>query len=189
MQTIDFQKEELRKKYILVRNEIRNKKEKSKIITDRIKMDKAYKEAKVIALYKSFSSEVDTTELINYSIDMNKTVALPKVVGDELVFYKINSLEDSLVKSEFGVEEPVENDTNLIDKTNIDLVIVPGVCFDREKNRLGFGKGFYDKFLSNTEAKTIAICFNEQILDKQLLPITSNDIKMQQIITDVEILI
>ena len=189
MQTIDLKKDELRKKYIFIRNNIKNKKEKSKIITDRIKMSDAYKDAKVIALYKSFSSEVDTSELINYSIGINKIVALPKVVGNELVFYKINSLNDTLIKSEFGVEEPVENEVNLIDENDIDLVIVPGICFDREKNRLGFGKGYYDRFLSNIDAKTIAVCFNEQILKTQILPTNNNDIKMHQIITDAGIYI
>lgn len=188
MQKVDLEKEELRKKYILIRNYIKNKQEKSKLITDRIIIDEFYKKAKVVALYKNLSSEVDTSELINYSINMNKIVALPKVVDNDLLFYKIHSLNDNLVKSCFEVEEPIANDVNLIDKNIIDLVIVPGVCFDREKNRLGFGKGYYDRFLCDIKAKTIAVCFHEQVLDNVLLPVNNYDIKMQRIITDMEVL-
>lgn len=180
------EKQDLRKKYTLIRNEVKNKKEKSKKIIEKIKANDMYKKARVIALYKSLLSEVDTTELINYSINIKKIVVLPRVSNNELKFYKINSLKDKFIKSKFGVEEPVGNENNYINKTNIDLIVVPGLCFDKEKNRLGFGKGYYDRYLASTELKSIGVCFNEQILDRQLIPITSNDVKMQLVITDVE---
>lgn len=181
----EIEKKNLRKKYISIRNSINHKKGKSQSITKKVIENEIYKKAKVVALYKSLLSEVDTRELIEYSIASGKIVALPRVVDNELKFYKINSLEDTLKKSKFGVEEPVEDEMNLIDKCDIDLVIVPGICFDKEKNRLGFGKGFYDRFLNHTNLETIAICFHEQIIDQ--VPTNENDIKMRQIITDKEI--
>ena len=60
------------------------------------------------------------------------------------------------------------------------------MCFDKNKNRLGFGKGYYDKYLENTKIKRIGICFTEQLVDE--IPITENDIKMDLIITDKEII-
>ena len=66
---------------------------------------------------------------------------------------------------------------------DIDLMIIPGVCFDREKNRLGFGKGYYDRYLNNN-VKKMAICFEKQVLDKELLPVDRYDKKMDIIITD-----
>jgi len=187
MSQIEFKKQELRKEYIKIRNNIDNKNEKSKIIISRVIKDVAYKNAKIIGIYKSFAFEVNTSELIEYSINIGKIVALPKVVNNELKFYKINSLADNLIKSEFGVEEPLENEENFITKNNIELIIVPGICFDKEKNRLGFGKGYYDRLLINTKLKTIAICFYEQIMESENLPTTNNDIKIQKIITDQKI--
>ena len=64
----------------------------------------------------------------------------------------------------------------------IDLIIVPGICFDKANNRLGFGKGYYDKYLANKNIKKFGICFKEQLLDD--IPTDNNDIKMDLIITD-----
>ena len=136
-------KEVLRKKYISIRNNIQNKEEKAKIITRKVIADEMYKEAKIVALYKSLASEVSTEELIRQALLDGKIVALPRIYFDDLRFYKI-SLDDSFNKSNFGVEEPEEKEENFINKDQIDLVIVPGVCFDKNKNRMGFGKGFYD---------------------------------------------
>lgn len=178
------QKQQLRKEFISIRNNIKNKDEKSNLIFEKVKLAEEYRTAQVIAMYKSLPSEVDTTELIKYSLDIGKMVALPKIEDDEINFYKIDSLNKAFVKSEFGVEEPISNVKNYINKKEIDLVIVPGLCFDRENNRLGFGKGFYDKFLAGVKAKTFGICFEEQILSDGVLPIEKYDIKMKKIITD-----
>lgn len=186
MNNIEINKRILRKEYIGRRNSIPNKDEKSLIIFEKLIKSCEYKNASVLALYKSLPSEVDTTELIKYSIVIGKVVALPKVVNNELKFYKINSSNDNFIKSKFGVEEPLGNNEDFISKNNIDLVIVPGLCFDKEKNRLGFGKGYYDGFLNGTDLKTIAICFQEQIIN-DILPVTNDDIKVQKIITDKEI--
>lgn len=184
MNEIFVQKQELRKKYLKIRNEVLDKEKKSEVIMNKIIATSDYKKANVIALYKSFSSEVDTSKIIEHSIKIGKTVVLPKVVGNILKFYKIKSLKDNFLKSKFGIEEPIENDLNYIELSSIDLIIVPGLCFDKEKNRLGFGKGYYDRLLKNTKSKTIAICFKEQVLKNSLLPVAEDDIKVNEIITD-----
>ena len=179
-------KNEVRKRYIKIRKNIEDKELKSKIITEKIIQSDVYKNATIVALYKNLKSEVDTNLLIEYSIRLGKTIVLPKITNETMEFYKIDSINEQLIKSKFGVEEPSGEKDNLINKENIDLIIVPGVCFDKEKNRMGFGKGYYDKYLENSNLITIGICFSEQILDK--LPVTANDIKMEQIITDTFIL-
>lgn len=176
-------KEEIRKEYISIRSDIKNKKEKSLAIINKIKEEKTYKNAKVVALYKSLKTEVDTSELIKYSIKNGKVVVLPRVEKDELKFYEISSLNNEFVKSAFGIEEPIANESKFVGKEKIDLLIVPGVCFDIEKNRLGFGKGYYDRFLENSNLETIGICFEEQIIEG-MLPIAKNDIQLKKIITD-----
>ena len=184
MEDIEIKKEKLRKEYKSIRSNVNNKIEKSRDITNKLVRNENFEKAKVLAIYKSFGTEVDTAELINYSINIGKTVVLPKVEGDELKFYKVNSINENFIKSSFGVEEPLGNESNFVDKTCIDLVIVPGLCFDREKNRLGFGRGYYDRYLKNEDLKTIGICFDEQILEKEILPITEDDVKLDEIITD-----
>lgn len=176
-----MKKEDLRKEFISIRNKIPNKLEKSKIIMQKIIEDEFYKKANIVALYKNLPSEVDTNLLIKYSIEKGKTVVLPKVVCNDLQFYKID-LNEKLNKSGFGVEEPLGLDENLVKSEEMDLVIVPGVAFDEQKNRIGFGKGYYDRFLANTNLNTIGICFEEQIANE--IVAEKNDIKMKKIITD-----
>lgn len=178
-----MQKQKLREEYQTIRNNIKNKKEKSQCITEKLKQNILYKNAKIVALYKSLPFEVDTAKIIEHALICGKIVALPRVVGEELKFYRITK-DEMLIKSKFGVEEPIGDERNFIDKPEIDLVIVPGLCFDEEGNRLGFGKGYYDRFLANTELKTIAVCFKEQIIRNGFVPVDSNDVKMQMIITD-----
>ena len=180
---IDKKKSEIRKKYLILRKNIVNKELKSEIIFSNLIQTEEYKNAKIIALYKSLETEVNTTKLIDYSINNGKVVALPRVVNNELMFYKI-SINDKLEKSKFGVYEPISNNENIINKDEIDLIIVPGICFDEEMNRLGFGKGFYDRYLYNCRSKFIGICFEEQILYNKILPVTKYDVKMPKIITD-----
>ena len=173
-------KQTIRSLYLEVRNNIQDKEIKSKKITKKIIETNEYKKAKVIALYKNLKSEVSTDELINYSLRIGKIVVLPKVTDNNLIFYKINK-DTNFIKSNFGVLEPDNN--NYISKEDIDLVITPGICFDKYKNRVGFGKGYYDRFLEGTNLKTIGICFQEQITN-DVIETTYNDIKMDLIITD-----
>lgn len=176
------EKNKIRKEYILIRKNIKNKQEKSNQIFDKVITTAEYKDAKVIAIYKNISSEVDTTDLIKYSIAVGKIVVLPKAKESVLEFYKLESVNETFEKSKLGIEEPLGKIENFIDNKNIDLVIVPGICFDLEKNRLGFGKGYYDRLLKEKEFKSIGICFDEQIMER--VPTNDNDMKVNMIITD-----
>ena len=171
-------KQTLRKKYLEIRKNLSDKNLKSELIFNKIINTKEYQNSHVIALYKSLDSEVNTDELIDYSLSIGKIVLLPKVINDDMIFYQITN-QTIFVKSNFGVYEPMEE--NHYDG-KIDLIIVPGVCFDKNNNRLGFGKGYYDKYLANKNIKKIGICFKEQLLDN--LPADINDIKMDLSITD-----
>lgn len=182
---INAKKKEIRKKYLAIRKNIINREEKTKEILDRLLNDSTYQKANTIALFKSFNFEVDTNSIIDISLSNNKVVALPRIEQDEIVFYKIDS-KSILVKNKYKIEEPISKKDNYIEKENIDLVIVPGLCFDRSGNRLGYGKGFYDRFLSGTSIRTIAICFDEQLLDEGLLPASNSDVKIEEIITNKE---
>ncbi len=169
-------KDELRNKYKIIRDNIKDKDIKSSIIKNKVINTIEYQNSKVIALYKNLGSEVKTNELIDYALNDNKIVVLPKVIGNTLVFYKTDN--KSFTKSKYNIYEPIE--TDIVD--NIDLFIVPGICFDKYKNRLGFGKGYYDRALK-TNSKKIGICFEEQIYENRI-KVDPFDIRMDKIITD-----
>lgn len=181
-------KKDLREKYKKIRNDIENKELKSKIITDKIINSEIFNESEVVALYSNLPSEVDTTFLINNSLNKGKIVLLPKVIDKfSMEFYKIESIKDLNVGS-FGIKEP--NNINKISREDIDLIIVPGICFDNSFNRIGFGKGYYDKYLYNdNKIIKIGICFDEQILANNSIETTEFDIKMDMILTDKNTLI
>lgn len=181
-------KQELRKYYLEQRRTISDKELKSKDITNKIISLKDYEMAKVIALYNSLESEVDTQNLIKERLENNKIVVLPKVINKtEMKFYKISSL-DELERGAFGIYEPIENENNLVEPNEIDLMIIPGVCFDKNKNRVGFGGGYYDRYLSGeNNIFKVGICFDEQLLKDEYIEAEDNDIKMDIIVTDREI--
>lgn len=184
MDKVEIEKKSLRKKYKIIRENIEDKKIKSDIIFKNIIQTTEYKNAKIIAAYSSFGDEVDTLNLIEYSIKLNKIIALPRIIDNNLKFYRIYSLEDKMKKNKFGINEPIEDEENYIEDKEIDLVIIPGLCFDVNKNRLGFGRGFYDRFLESKNFKSIAICFEEQVIKEKIIPTTDKDIKVNKIITE-----
>ena len=174
-------KEEIRKKSIEIRKNITNTDIKSNIIFEKIINLDIYKKSKVIGIYNSLSSEVNTNKIIEYSFNNGKIVVLPKIVNNDIKFYKIEK-DKKYIKSKFGVLEPIGIEDKYILKDNIPLMIIPGVSFDKNKNRMGFGKGYYDKYLENSNTYKIGICFQEQICEK--LIVNSNDIKMDIVITN-----
>ncbi len=173
-------KNELRKVLIIERNNILNKDNLSTIITNKLLELDIYKKAQIIALYNSLESEVDTNYLIQELLK-NKIVLLPRVIDDEMVFIKINN-NTIYENSNLGIMEPVGEIYN----NKIDLIIVPGVAFDYHFNRLGFGKGYYDKYLRNNSIYKIGVCFDKQLISQ--LPIDSYDIPMDMIITEKRVL-
>lgn len=99
-----------------------------------------------------------------------------------MVFIKINSLEN-LVTSSYGILEPVGDKSNF-NVDNLGLIVMPGLAFDKQGNRLGYGGGYYDKFLSSNKIdnKKIALAYDFQVLDK--VPSEKHDIKIDSIITE-----
>lgn len=184
MDDINLKKEKIRKEYLLIRKQILNKDTKSIKIAEKVLNLNSIINANVIAIYKSLDSEVSTKYLIDKLKILKKTIVIPKVCEKELKFYEID--ETKLIKSKFGVEEPTGNE-NCFSKDKIDIVIVPGICFDKEKNRLGFGKGYYDRFLSGEKINTIGICFEDQIYEN-VLPTFEFDMKVDMIVTENKIL-
>ena len=94
---------------------------------------------------------------------------------------------DQLESVYSGLLEPIESKTNLVEPSDIDLLIVPGIAFDSEGFRMGFGGGYYDRFLQSFKGNTVSLAFREQIVSN--LPKEDHDIPVEKIITDVDIFI
>lgn len=181
------QKKFFRKKYSEIRKVITGKEEKSEAIFSALINTDEYENAGCIALYKSFGSEADTSNIALHALFCGKTVAYPRVCGSDMKFYGYYK-NMPFQKSCFGIQEPFDEEKNIVSPEKFDLVIVPGLCFDKSKNRLGYGGGFYDRFLIKISAVKIALCFDEQIIKNGSLPVSENDVKADLIITDKRII-
>lgn len=153
-------------------------------IFNKIIKSEAYKRAETIFIYVSFSGEVDTHRLIEYALKDNKVVCIPKVISkkDGMKAVQINSLKE-LTEGLYGILEPSSFQKE-VSKDKIDLVFMPGVAFDMNGGRVGYGGGFYDKFLKEVSKDTIkiALAYDFQILNK--VPIEPHDEKVNGIITN-----
>lgn len=183
MKTVTENKNELRCYYLKIRKNINNKLEKSLKIINKLIETEEFKKAKNIALYKNLKSEVDTNYILEYAIKSGKNVSLPRVYEEKLIFYKVD-INENYELSNYGIEEPQQCQEKIMPSNEIELIIVPGVCFDLKRNRLGYGGGYYDRFLENKAMNIIGICFDEQLSKDKLIPINKTDIKMNKIITE-----
>jgi len=138
-----------------------------------------------IHIYISKDSEVETHQLIFTLLERNINVVCPRIHKDsELKHFAINSFED-LKKNKYGILEPKEGLASFsID--NLDAIIVPGLAFTRAGDRIGYGKGFYDRFLIKTKAVSIGLGFDKQVINK--LPHNKDDSILDYIVTEKEII-
>lgn len=142
-----------------------------------------FQNAKIVLAYYSMPDEVDTHRLIK-THHSQKQFLLPVVNNDELILKKYIS-EESMLTSDYGIKEPTSD--TFLEYDQIDLVIVPGVAFDRTLNRMGRGKGFYDRLLPKIKAPKIGVCFDFQLFDE--IPTYQGDIKMNMIVSQNEVIV
>lgn len=130
----------------------------------------------VIASFVSFRDEIDTAPL-NMQLARKELLALPKIEPDGLSFYLVNDLGRQLDPSSFGILEPIPS--LCTPATNLHLILVPGLAFDHDHHRLGYGKGHYDRYLANHSIHSIGIGFKEQLT--AALPNDPHDIALSEI--------
>lgn len=170
-----------REKCLKIRKEIKEKDRKSAFICEKLLSLDIYKTSNTIAAYWALPNEVDLFPFIKRVLKDGKAIALPRVVNDQLFFYQYH-LGDKLEGSSFRVLEPEKRDKYYINNKDIDLFIVPGLVFDKNNNRMGYGKGFYDRALKETPSFKIGVTFKDLIF--QEIPHNENDIKMDMVIGD-----
>ncbi|MBR5535798.1 MAG: 5-formyltetrahydrofolate cyclo-ligase [Clostridia bacterium] len=137
-----------------------------------IRNTSCYKNAKTVMLYMPIKGEADVTGLLSD----DKVFLTPVTEGEDMSACLVGDVTEGA----FGVMEPIEKEA--FDKDKIDLVIVPGVAFDKAFNRMGFGKGYYDRFLKDMRAIKIGVCHLFQIVDH--IPCEKHDVKMDMIVTE-----
>ena len=135
---------------------------KSQRLTELLLATDAYRQAKTIYGYLPYNQEVRTEALLEQALRDGKRVAVPKCYGDEMRFIYLDDLS-KVEKGYCGIPEPVDDEPVGDDPTA--LVLMPGLAFDEEGHRIGYGGGFYDKFLmQEPEHPTLALCYDFQML-------------------------
>ncbi len=178
-------KKELRRAYLEKRDALpdNERAEASAVICCRVLNSEAYNAADKICLYKAIGSEVDLKVLENACFLNKKRVFLPVMTGKhEMVFVEVKK-DTKLYKNKYGIEEPKIKKGDLLKPDENTLAIVPGLIFGNNRYRIGYGGGYYDRFLSENQAvHTAGVCFDMQI--KGSIAHDENDIPVNEIYTE-----
>lgn len=186
-------KEDLREKYFEKRQSLSNKfiNEKSKLIIDKLRdyvIENAYEN---IMIFVSFRNEIKTHDLIkSWLNDNQKNIFVPYIDKDlnEMRISKIDSFENDLIPGVFDILEPREELKSNKKIKELDLIVVPGLIFSQEGYRIGYGGGYYDKFLAEIDRKVdkVGIAFSDFVVDT--LPVDDYDQPVDKLITEKEII-
>ena len=159
--------------------ELENKRKADQALIQRLRSLPAYQATSVIATYLSFPHEVDTSFLIDAAQEDGKQVVIPKTYPKgcmEFVAYDPQNLKPTA----FGLLEP-EDATQAVDQSKIDLIHVPGVAFQKDGYRIGYGGGYYDRYLADFDGATVSTIYACQEVDFAPAP---HDIPVQEVIVD-----
>lgn len=151
-------------------------------IAQRLFSEESWEQAEIIGVTISKVPEVDTYQIIRKAWQENKQIVIPKCYPeDKTMSFRTLKAFNQLESVFYGLLEPIEKQTKEVPKQNIDLLIVPGLAFTRDGYRLGFGGGYYDRFLQDYHGKALSLAFNLQLVSE--LPIEQHDIPIKRIIT------
>lgn len=165
-----------------LRDQLEGRQEKSETIAVFLRASQWYREAKRVFLYLSFRSEVDTWKLLEQIWNDGKETAVPRTEGTDLVFCLIESREE-LMSGFCGIQEPLRSCQTVRPKVG-DLILVPGAAFDGRGFRMGYGGGFYDRFLSGIpgSCRRIGLAFESQVFEE--IPTDLHDCRLDGVITE-----
>ena len=143
---------------------------------------KGFAEARIILTYVSTEREIDTRGLISHCLEVGKKVAVPRTGVHTIAFYEITSL-DELEQGRFGIAEPKGHCKSVqISRENARaFCVVPALACSADGFRLGYGKGYYDRFLRTFSGTTAALCYSEKVME---LPVEPHDVAVNLVITE-----
>lgn len=174
-------KKDIRKRVLVERNFIKKEEwtEKSLRIYEKVITHPFFYNAEEIYCYIDFRNEVGTEKIIEKAWNLGKKVAVPKVMGSFMEFFYIQNWNE-LSPGNWGIMEPKKENQAL--GSNV-LVIMPGAVFDKEKHRIGYGRGYYDQYLDkHLDYQTMALAFELQMLEN--IPADEHDICPKIIVTE-----
>lgn len=164
------------KRQLLLEEKLR----RSDTIMAQVEQQEVFRNAKVVLLYWSMADEVQTHAFVDRWY-RDKVLLLPCVQGDDLVLRRYTGPECLVTGEQFGIGEPTGPEWT--DLETVDLIVVPGVAFDSHGNRMGRGRGFYDRMLKSTpNAVKIGVAYGFQMLDT--IPVEPHDVPMDSVIHD-----
>lgn len=186
-QNIGELKKKLRKEFLLKRSTVSDS-EKYRIshqLVKKIRASGCYRSSKIIMAYSSMKNEIQLDEFFEVCFRDKKILTIPFIISKGVMKAVIVPSFEALEIGKFNIRTVRNELRSFIDVKNINLIIVPGLAFDLECNRLGLGGGYYDKFLSQAIiAKKIALAYNFQLVKK--LPSEIHDVKLDMILTESE---
>lgn len=171
-----MKKADIRKEMLTKRSCIEDREKKNSDIMSRLLSLKAYKKAQTIMVYMSCRGEADTLKIIEKSIDDGKKLCAPVCIDKKTMVAKSFDDLSQLIKGAYGILEPVGDIVK-----NIDLILVPGVAFNENLHRIGYGAGYYDRFLKETTAKSVGLFYEMQ---KAEFLADETDVSLDIIITE-----
>ncbi len=183
-------KKQIRQKILALRNELdeNERARRTAGIISNIRKLQDFEDAGQVLLFVGYGSEPDTLELIQECLKNGKKVFCPVVQKDEMEFYEILDTAE-LTEGYRGIMEPEPDELKKYIQGDKDFMLLPGTAFDREGNRIGYGKGFYDKYLTRGfNGKQAAAAFSFQVLENGRIPAEPTDRKIKCIVTEQEII-
>lgn len=154
-----------------------------------------WQRAEIVFAFCSMPGEVEMNGLIQTALEQGKQVGIPRIAGDDLIFHQLVRIDEEFVTHSYGIREPAATWPVMYPsemRGHALLIITPGLAYDRQKYRLGRGKGFYDRFFahlktcSSLNAFRVGLCFSEQLLDN--VPVGAHDLPVDAVITEQEML-
>lgn len=174
---------------------VRKSLDEAKIISKSLEIEKLFfkltglENINNLLIYMACNKEVQTKRIINKCLERNIKIYLPTIDKERIFFYRVFDINNELEKGPFGIYQPKTNKQNLLkDKNEIDLIVVPGLAFDEKGGRIGYGKGYYDKFLRMVppDKSIIAFAFEFQVVRETIL--FSHDVPVHKIVTEKRII-
>lgn len=184
-------KKQIRSRILKARNALTEEErdQKSREICERLLQSSFYEEAQDILLYASYGSEVQTQLIFDKAVSEGRQVFYPRVIdGETMQFFRVTDLS-GLQEGYRGIREPRADGAAYTQQGKAAgrraLLIMPGAAFDGEKNRIGYGKGFYDRFLgAGFAGMKIALAFDVQILQEEQIPARETDVRPDLILSE-----
>ena len=180
-------KSEIRARALRRRRDLADKDRRSRAICERFQNLQAFRDCGTLLVYMHLPNEVGTDELVKCLLESRKKLVVPYCRGDDLGLFLLSRLDDLSIGT-FGILEPLgklrSDVERQVEPTQLDLLAIPGIAFDRHGGRVGHGRGYFDRLLKQIrpDAVTVGLAFECQLFDR--VPMEDHDVPLDGIVTE-----